>query len=498
MSFAVAAGDRLTADAAAEVLRAGGNAVDAAIAGALTACVAEPALASLLGGGFLMIREPSGRVGVLDFFTQTPRRKARPGDADLRAVEYGDAGRAVHIGAGSIATPGVPRGLSLAHERLGLTPFRELAAPAAELASQGAPLAPYQADALARIAAIVKADPAALSIFGDGAEPLKAGALYRNPALADVIETYAREGDRFCHEGEVAAALISLNGGHLSALDLRRYQAVWRAPMEERRGGARLFLNPPPALGGALIALALRLIDHDAGPADLARAFAAAARARQETGIDDDPAAGALHLLAPDLVTRYRRELAGRKTAITGTTHISVIDRRGMGAALTLSNGAGCGLIAPGTGIMPNNMLGEEHPTGEDPTEWTPDTRLSSMMTPMALDWPNGAFAMLGAGGSGRIRTALAQVAAHLLDRGMRLEEAIAAPRLHAEAWPEAEFEDGFRDDERALLIAAFPEARAWPAPSAAFGGVHAAARGARGAVEACGDPRRGGAVVTG
>ncbi|QIE54334.1 Gamma-glutamyltranspeptidase [Pikeienuella piscinae] len=498
--FAVAAGHRLTAEAASEVLRADGNAVDAVIAGALTACVAEPALASLLGGGFLMVREPAGRVGLLDFFVQTPRRKTRPGEMDLRAVEadFGDARQVFHIGSASIATPGVARGLWSAHERLGLTPFAELAEFAVQLAKTGALLTDFQAEVFRIIAPIVSAGPAARALFCDGETPLKSGARYRNPELADVIETFAREGDRFFQEGEIAQALLSLDGGHLSALDLRRYQAIWREPMVERREPARLFLNPPPALGGALIAFALRLIRRGAAPVEVALSLDETARARMESGLDAEPSDGALRLLAPDLIERYRRELAGRRAALTGTTHISAIDRRGMGAALTLSNGAGSGMIAPGTGIMPNNMLGEEDLVGAKLTEWPCDQRLSSMMAPMTLELPDGSFVMLGSGGSNRIRSALAQVSAHILDRDMRLEAAISMPRLHVEKWPEADFEDRLGGDERRALIAAFPEARGWNGSSMFFGGVHAAARDAKGAVEAAGDERRDGAAITG
>lgn len=146
---------------------------------------------------------------------------------------------------------------------------------------------------------------------------------------------------------------------------------------------------------------------------------------------------------------------------------------------------------------MPNNMLGEEDLVGERLNDWAPDTRLSSMMAPMALDRPDGSFAMLGSGGSNRIRTALAQVAAHVLDRDMRLEDAVAAPRVHVEKWPEADFEDRFREDRRAALMAAFPEARPWSRRSMFFGGVHAVARDAKSGVEAAADDRRDGAAFT-
>ena len=497
--FAVAAGHRATAETAADVLREGGNAIDAAIAGALVACVAEPVLASLLGGGFLMARKPSGEAKLLDFFVQTPRTKER--DCDLREVEadFGETKQIFHIGAGSVAAYGVPRGLAEAHERLGRMPFAELAAPAARLAKEGAPLSAFQAKVLEIVRPIFVATPEARATFGDGDAPLKEGALYRNEPLADVIETFAREGDRFLHEGEVAGAVLSLDGGHLTALDLKRYQARWRDPLVETRGRARLFLNPPPSLGGALIAFALRLIEAGDGPAEIADAFAATSRARLETALNDDPRGGASRLFEGDLMKRYQREVAKRRAAVRGTTHISVIDQQGMGAALTLSNGEGCGLVAPGTGLMPNNMLGEEDLTGPD-LDWTPDQRLSSMMAPMAVDWPNGRALMLGSGGSNRIRTALAQVVHRVIDGGERLEDAIAAPRVHLEGAkePKADFEDRFREDKRGELLTAWPEAQPWPTDSMFFGGVHGVARDAGGGVEAGADHRRDGAVVIG
>lgn len=498
--FVIAAGARPVAEAAEEVLRAGGNAVDAAVAAALVACVAEPALASLYGGGFLMVREGSGKVGLLDFFVETPRRKSPFGEVDLRevAADFGGATQRFHIGAGAVACPGVPRGLREAHARLGLTPFRELAAPAIRLAKEGAPLTAFQARVLEIIAPIVAASPVALSTFGDGEAPLKAGAVYRNAALADVLESFADEGDRFLHEGEPAQALAGMAGTHLTALDLKRYEARWRAPLTEARGGWTLHLNPPPALGGALIAFALRLMKPEDGPAETARALEATARARIEAALDGDAQAGVARLLAPDLAARYAAELKGRRAALRGTTHVSVVDGRGMAAALTLSNGSGSGVIVPGTGIMPNNMLGEEDLVGAELTDWTPGARLASMMAPTVATRPDGAVIALGSGGSARIRSAMAQVLRLALDRGMRLEDAISAPRLHAERWPEADFEDRLREEERAALLSAFPEARPWAADSMFFGGVHAVRREARGGVEAAADARRDGAAITG
>ena len=181
-----------------------------------------------------------------------------------------------------------------------------------------------------------------------------------------------------------------------------------------------------------------------------------------------------------------------------------VVDGTGMGAALTISNGEGNGSIIPGTGIMPNNMLGEDDLVPGDWHSWTPDTRLSSMMTPMAVSWPDGALAMLGSGGSNRIRTALAQVLVNLLDRGMALGEAVEAPRLHVEGGlmksgpPAVDFElPGLAEEDRVAILAAFGQARGWAEHSMFYGGVHAAMRDGRGNVRAAGDPRRAGVALT-
>lgn len=503
--FAIAAGHRITAEAAEEILRAGGTAADAAIAGALTACVAEPVLAGLLGGGFMMVRTPEGRIELLDFFVQTPKRRRATDELDFRAIDadFGTTTQQFHIGAGAIATPGFAPGLAEAHARFGRVPLGELAQPAVRAARDGVTVTGFQARISRIIAPILCATPGSRALLcGKDQAPHPAGTLYRNPDLADVLEVFGHEGPRFVTEGEVAGALLGLaaEGGHLTRDDLKSYRPERRRPLERRRGAARIALNPPPSLGGTLIAFSLELIGREAGAADLARAFEVTSRARLEAGLKEDPEGGALRLLAPDLVARYRAEIMGRAAAPRGTTHISVTDDKGMAVALSISNGEGCGAILPGTGIMPNNMLGEEDLVPGGWHSWAPDTRLSSMMTPLAVSWPDGAVAVMGSGGSNRIRTALAQVLANLLDRGMPLADAVEAPRLHVEAGepPAVDFElPGLAEAGREALRAAWPQARAWDERSMFFGGVHAAFRDARGNVRAAGDPRRDGVALT-
>ena len=499
--YAVAAGHELTAAAAAEVCAAGGSAVDAAIAGALVAFVAEPVLAGLCGGAFLMVRSPEGETALLDGFVQTPRRKRPEGELDFREIvaDFGSVQQAFHIGAGAVATPGCAAGLAEAHDRHGRMPMAELAQPALRAARHGVEVSAFQARLARIVHPILTATPGARARFCEGDDLLPAGAPYRNPELADVIEVMALEGARFVTEGEVAAGLLALTreGGHLERPDLARYRPVWRRPLTRQRGGARIALNPPPALGGMLIAFALELIERGARPVEVAHAFAATCRARIEAALQADPEAGARKLLSEELVSRYRREIAGRPAAVRGTTQISVIDGRGMGAALTLSNGEGCGLMIPGTGIMPNNMLGEDDLVPGEWHSWTPDVRLSSMMAPMAVDWPDGRVAMMGSGGSNRIRTALTQVLLQLVDRGRPVEAAVEAPRLHVECDAEqtVDFElPGLAEGDRAALLEACPDARAWDEPSMFFGGAHAVMREADGSLVAAGDPRRAGA----
>ena len=498
--FAIACGHDLTASAAEEALRAGGTAVDAAIAAALAAMVAEPVLAGLLGGGFLMVREPGTRTHLLDFFVETPGRRRSMAELDFRAIEtdFGTAIQEFHVGAGAIAVPGVAPGLAEAHTRFGRLPLPVLAEPACAAARDGVVLTEYQARLGQIVGAILTATPASRALFCADDAPLGEGKIFRNPDLADVLEVFAAEGPRFVTEGEVAAALLRLtaDGGHLVAGDLAGYRPEWRRPLEIVRGGARISLNPPPSSGGMLIAFALEMLPRTPDAVVLLHALEATARARIETALDDGD-----HglLLAPELVARYRSDVT-RAAATRGTTHISVIDGQGMGAALTLSNGEGCGLVAPGTGIMPNNMLGEADLMPNGFEAWTPGQRLASMMAPMAVDWPGGRTAMLGSGGSNRIRTALAQVLVRLTDTDARLAQTIEAPRVHAEVGEEVavDFEDLAGDQVREAILATWPEARPWPDRSMFFGGVHAVLRDARGNLDAAGDPRRAGVARIG
>jgi gamma-glutamyltranspeptidase/glutathione hydrolase len=405
--------------------------------------------------------------------------------------------------------PGAIRGLTAVHADLATRPLDALLAPAAQLARDGVALRAFDAYAGRILAPILALSPEIAGVFQEpDGTPRAEGATLVQPALAETLERLGEEGDRPFHDGPLAEALGRLaaeRGGHLRAQDLAGYRVQRRTPLARTYRDARLFTNPPPSSGGLLIAFTLDLLaavhglgslDEPGGLAARARALRLTAEARAEADRHpraDDPAAEAARRLADGtLLDRHRAAMAGRPRFDRGTTHISVVDAAGNLAAVTLSNGEGCGLTWPGTGIHLNNMLGEEdlHPDGFH--AWAPATRIASMMAPSLLEIPDGRRVAFGSGGSNRIRTALAQVASNLVDLGHDVEAAVEAPRLHLERGL-VSLEPGPSEAALAAAEAEATAAQRWPERNMFFGGVHAVQLDANGNATAAGDPRRGG-----
>jgi gamma-glutamyltranspeptidase/glutathione hydrolase len=516
----VAAGHPATAAAAADVLAEGGNAVDAVIAAACASCVAEPVLASLGGGGFLMLRLAGGpdsnALQVYDFFTQTPRRRRSADDADVRLIhaDFGPATQAFHIGLGTIATPGVPAGLFAAHADHGRMPMRRLVEPAAALARDGVIVSAFQAYLFQVIRSILESRPACAALFarpgGEDGALIAEGERLRLPDLADALEILAIEGADLFYRGEMAKRLAddcAAGGGHLSRDDLAHYRVGRRQPLTIEALGSRLVLNPPPASGGLMVGFALATLPaeglREAGFGSrahltrLAACLQATEQAKIPLNLLSEPPATAAAVLDPVRIAAARRQaLAGplaTPIATRGTTHISVIDRAGMAASLSLSNGEASAYVLPGTGILLNNMLGEADVCPGAPGDWPEDRRMSSMMAPMLIMAPDRLVA-LGSGGSNRIRSALTQVALNLLVFGMALPDAIAAPRLHTYG-DRISIEPGFVADAAAALDPFAQQLERWDSPNMFFGGVHAALRTAAGSSEGAGDTRRDGSA---
>jgi gamma-glutamyltranspeptidase/glutathione hydrolase len=223
-------------------------------------------------------------------------------------------------------------------------------------------------------------------------------------------------------------------------------------------------------------------------------------RARVETRLHEamaeaDEQAAAERLLDPDLLARYSQEILGRPHTPRGTTHISAVDAAGNIAALSISNGEGCGYILPDSGIMLNNMLGEEDLSPLGFHVWPEGCRMSSMMAPTVAYLDDGRIAALGSGGSNRIRTAILQVLVNLIDFALPVDRAVAAPRLHIEN-DIANLEDGLSPAAAQAASALAAQTIQWPPHNLFFGGVHTVTREPHGQCAGAGDPRRGGAAV--
>ena len=505
----VAAGHALTAEAAGEVLRAGGNAFDAALASLCAACACEPALASFGGGGFLLALPAEGRPRVYDFFVQTPKRRLPADAVDFEPVlvDFGPARQEFHIGRGSVAVPGIVRGFFDVHRDLCTMPATDLVAPACALLRDGVVMTALQARFLHLLRPILRATPEILALYSSprgGPALLEEGERLRNPDLAALLESMAVEGGDIFYRGEIARAMVEdlREGGLIGLDDLAAYRTEVRAPLALDYRGVAVLTNPPPSAGGALIGFGLGLLNglpvappgSGHAVAMLADVLRATRFARAEAHAGG-PAGSNERMLDPALLARWRDEIRGRGQAVRGTTHLGVIDRRGNLASLTLSNGEGSGRVVPGTGVVLNNMLGEEDLNPAGFHRWAPGHRMASMMAPSALRWTDGRLVATGSGGSNRIRSAVLQVIVNIVDHGMDVDAAVRAPRIHVEG-PLLSVEGGHDRDAVAEALGSWPEHQVWDDRSVFFGGAHTAER--RGDVLAgAGDPRRDGCSLT-
>ncbi|MGI8756630.1 MAG: gamma-glutamyltransferase [Acidimicrobiales bacterium] len=492
----VAAGHEATADAAAAMLEAGGNAFDAVVAAGFAAAVCEPGFTSLAGGGFLLARTAEGQDTLFDFFVDSPGR-GRAANApepvfDEVSVRFAAAEQSFHCGPGSVAVPGVLAGYLHVHRRLGRLPLPEVVGPAANLAIGGVVVSASQATDFALLAPILDRTAASRAVFFPTGTLLVAGDRLHNPDLGAYLRCVGADPSVTIYTGAGATAMVAqlaAGGGLVTVEDLAAYRVIERTPLALDYRGRRLLTNPPPTFGGALLALALRRLG-DAGPLPPSGSPELAVRLLQTMAdVDHDRSAG-----HPDVVAALRTEPTDeplhRRLSTRGTTHVSIADADGNVAAMTTSNGECSGDVIDGTGIMANNMLGEDdlHPDGFHASP--PGQRVASMMSPTFLLDPGGGVALaLGSGGSKRIRSALLQVITAVVDHGVDLAEAIEAPRLHWDT-DHTEAEPGHAPSVLDAVAALGP-VNTWPTASMYFGGVHAVAPGRAGA----GDPRRGGAV---
>lgn len=517
---AVAAGHAKTAEAGCAMLREGGNAFDAAVAAAFMTCVAEPSLTTICGGGFMMTHDGASRTSRLyDFFADMPgrgRRNIRSSDLDFRAVQldFGGTTQEFHIGRGAAAVPGTVHGLLTVHRRLGRLPLATVLAPAIAAARSGVTITPMQAFVLSVVQGTVLATAGTRRLYAPQGHLLRTGETFWNPQLATVLEQLARDGSALFYRGDIAQAIareIGDRGGLIGRRDLAAYRTIVRRPLRMHYRGTPLVTNPLPSMGGRLIALSLQLLEAAQFPHNLRPTDPDFITALVEVMWLTNHARAHYRHFTPSVVAHYRRWLRERRStggpipadsqgyldspAVGNTTHISVIDEQHNAAAVTTSHGEGNGIAIPGTGIVLNNLLGEEDINPHGSHQWMPGTRLPSMMAPTILMRGGRPWMVLGSAGSNRLRTAIIQTIAKLLDTRATVAQAVNGPRLHWERG-QLDIEPGFPQRTRRVLDQLASQRRYWPRKNLFFGGLQLILR-ERGSAHfaGAGDCRRGGVV---
>lgn len=532
MPGVIAAGDRLTAAAGASMLEKGGNAVDAAVAAAFASFIAEVGVVHLGGSGIAQLYRPAGDGGIdtsvtYDFFSAMPglNRPAdgQPLDFEKVTIDFGPATQEFYLGRGSVAVPGNIAGLCRMAADHGRLPLSTLLEPAIELAQKGLALAPFQAETCALLSPLYMHTDEMRQIFAKDGRMIEPGGWLYVPGLAETLRELAKHGVQFARTGQLAQELVAdqaARGGLLTHDDLKNYEVLLSPPIRLSYRDYEILLPRPSSSGGVLIAFSLRLLSHfQIGQLSygseqhlrlLFEVMAATSRARPvwDRTVRDLPANEAIaYFLSDSFVGHYVAEV---RASIRGerhlpalsepaphpdTSHLSVIDGEGLAVSLTTTAGESAGYVVPGTGYIPNNILGEAdlHPAGFHSRP--AGERIHTMMTPTVVLHRGRVRLVLGSGGSIRIRSAILQVLSNLLDYGMSLDNAVNRPRVH--------LEDGVLQCElgydpmavERLEALGYPVNR-WDKRSIYFGGAHSVSQTPDGRLVAAGDNRRGGSVA--
>jgi gamma-glutamyltranspeptidase/glutathione hydrolase len=486
----VATGHPLVSGAAVEILQKGGNAFDAAVGAGFAGAVAEQTLTSLGGGGFLLARTNLGEEVLFDFFTDTPGRGLENSDFEPHffpvTIHFPGSDQDFNIGLGSVAVPGNLKGFLHVHKRLGRLPLEEILQPAIHLASDGLELNGWQGYFLNLLEPIVTFSPAGKKLYTIDGACAKQGDHIKNPEIAHFLSQLPIDQGENFYTGDLAKIIekdMMAGQGLLTAADLAAYKVIERTPLAIGYRDHTLLTNPHPSMGGSLIGLALSLLDTQ-DMANLEHHSPAHVLQTAKLMIE-------VERLREKGINTQSMEKSGERLRqfSRGTTHISVADAEGNVASMTCSNGEGSGYFVPGTGIMLNNMMGEDdlHPEGFHSSP--PGQRVSSMMSPSLLLKDDEVAMVIGSGGSKRIRTAITQVISSIVDFGIPVQQAVEAARIHWDG-DIMQVEPGLPREALTALQQHW-QVNLWSNIDVYFGGVHTVLPGIAGG----GDPRRGGSV---
>ena len=455
-----------------QVIRDGGNAVDAAVATAFALAVTHPTAGNLGGGGFMVFRPASGDPTTFDF------REAAPAGSnpEMWLVNGKYDSQLHHNSHRAVGVPGTVAGFHLAWKTLGSKPWKDLVTPAVKLARDGFEISDGLARSLERTLDSFKKYPASLAQFSKNGVPYQAGEILKQPDLAKTLERIANQGPAGFYEGETAMLLekeMKANNGLITRDDLKNYQARQRAPIRGTYRSYDVIGMAPPSSGGISVQMILNILEqHDlkANEFGSAKNIHLIAESMRRAFADR-----AQHLGDPDFVktmpidrliskpyavelnktinpTRASKSSPGNFTWTSEsdeTTHFSIVDaqRNAVAVTYTLEAGYGSKIIAPGTGFLLNNEMGdfnagpgltnEQGLIGTDPNLARPGKRMLSSMSPTIVAKDGKLFMVTGSPGGRTIINTVLLTLVNVIDFGMNAQEAVDAGRIHHQWLPD-------------------------------------------------------------
>ncbi len=519
----------LASQIGADVLRRGGNAIDAAVAVGFAQAVVTPRAGNIGGGGFLVFRTARGEVVTLDYREKAPAAASR----DMYLDRQGNVTEASTVGALAAGVPGSVAGLAEMHRRYGRLPWRDLVEPAIRLAREGHVVDSARNDVITNNRRRLARFPATAAVFLPRGEPLARGATWRQPDLARTLELIRDSGEAGFYRGRTADLIVQemrRGGGIMTAADLAAYRAVWREPIRFTYRSWTLYSMPPSSGGGVTMALTLNILEGyrrlpPFGSAELIHVEVEAMRRaftdRNRWMGDPDFVQMPLERLlsqryADDLRRQIDPERATPSTEMPPvmatregqeTMHYSILDAEGNAASVTttLNDNFGNAVVVRGAGFLLNNEMDDFASRPGAPNAYglvqgeanaiAPNKRMLSAMTPTIVLNPRGRLELIvGAPGGPRIITAVTQVISNIIDHRMTLAQAVFAPRIHHQSLPDSIRweENGVDPAVRSRLEAMGHAFFTRPASNAVIEAIRVTPRG----IEGVYDPRIPGGAV--
>nr|WP_206683946.1 gamma-glutamyltransferase [Rufibacter sediminis] len=455
------------------ILQQGGNAYDAAVATGFALAVAYPVAGNIGGGGFLVYRKQDGEIGALDYREKAPKAASRDMYLDAQKNVIADASTLGHL---AVGVPGAVDGLAAMHQKLGSLPWATVVQPAIDLARKGVVLTEREARMLNEDREnFIKANKFIPSVVRD--TPWWKGDVLALPELASSLERIRDKGRAGFYEGQTADLLVKemqRGGGIISHQDLKEYHSVWRTPITGTYRGYKVISMPPPSSGGIALLQLLQMVE----PYDLSkwgwqqpntvhvmteaqrRVYADRATYLGDPDFVKVPVSSLLSpaylknrmaTLDMERATPSSQVQAGQLLARESdqTTHYSIVDQWGNAASITttLNGGYGSKVVVEGAGFILNNEMDDFSAKpgvpnmfgliGGEANAIAPGKRMLSSMTPTILEKDGKLFMVVGTPGGSTIITSVFQAILNVVDHGMGMQQAVAAPRFHHQWLPD-------------------------------------------------------------